>query len=346
MPGPLATPSSKGSYILPLRWSANDGLEELASYLEQLSRWSTVIVVDGSSPAFFDAHARAFPLGIRHITPRQRPGANGKVAGIMTGVHVADTEFLILADDDIRYDQSSLEHMLGLLADAEIVRPQNYFLALPWHARLDTARSLINRAFGADYPGTLGVRRSALLATDGYDGDVLFENLELLRTIKAAGGRETLASNLFIGRIAPSASHFLSQRIRQAYDDFAQPARLVIELSLLPILIAAVCPALIRGRAVSAIAIPAIAVAAVSCTAAEIGRRRDGGTQVFGAASSLWAPAWLVERSLCIWVALLFRAAGGVPYAGGRLYKAANSPAHLRQTHHGKIAVKSNEGKP
>ncbi|MBW8295859.1 hypothetical protein [Sphingopyxis sp.] len=35
-----------------------------------------------------------------------------------------------------------------------------------------------------------GVRRSVLLDADGYSGEVLLENLELVRTIEAAGGRQ------------------------------------------------------------------------------------------------------------------------------------------------------------
>lgn len=341
MPGPGAVAPFDASYILPLRWSANEGLEELSDYLKQLSQWVTVTVVDGSSPALFEVHAQAFPAAIRHIRPLPRPGANGKVAGIMTGVEVAETELLILADDDVRYDLVNLERVLDLLEDAEIVRPQNYFLSLPWHARLDTARTLMNRAFGADYPGTLGVRRSAVLATEGYDGDVLFENLELLRTIKAAGGREAIASSLFIGRTAPSLAHFAGQRIRQAYDDFAQPGRLAIELSLLPLLLAVAYWALVRRRPS-----PVIAVVAAAYATAEVGRRRNNGTQAFGPTAPLWAPAWLLERSLCVWAALALRVVGGIPYADGRLQKAANSPSRLHQMHQGKIPTTFNEGTP
>ncbi|MEJ7742178.1 MAG: hypothetical protein WKF73_06280 [Nocardioidaceae bacterium] len=60
--------------------------------------------------------------------------------------------------------------MAGLLVKHEFVRPQNFFAPLPWHARWDSARSLLNRAFGDDYPGTFGVQRSALEKTGGYCG--------------------------------------------------------------------------------------------------------------------------------------------------------------------------------
>lgn len=105
----------------------------------------------------------------------------------MTGVQAARHEHIIVADDDVRYRRAELERMLTLLQHFEVVRPQNIFRPQPWHARWDTARSLLNRLAGGDWPGTLGVRRSVLLDAGGYSGDVLFENLEMVRTIKAAG---------------------------------------------------------------------------------------------------------------------------------------------------------------
>ena len=90
----------------------------------------------------------------------------------------------MIADDDVRYDEAALTAVHRLLGRADLVRPQNYFDPLPWHAWWDTGRTLLNRALGADYPGTLAVRRSTFLAMGGYDPDVLFENLELIRTVR------------------------------------------------------------------------------------------------------------------------------------------------------------------
>lgn len=327
----------EATYILPLRWTSDEGLAELVQYLEQLSEWIQVTVVDGSCPEMFNRHARVFPSAVRHVPPLPRPGANGKVAGVMTGIALAKTELLVLADDDVRYETGNLRELLSLLADADIVRPQNYFAPLPWHARLDTARSLINRAWGGDYPGTFGVRRSAVLATNGYDGDVLFENLELLRTIKAAGGSEKVANHLFVRRLPPTTPHFFAQRIRQAYDDFAQPFRLLAELSLLPWFVVVMYRALKcrePGFAVMALAVP--------CLMADIGRRRNGGSAVFGTTAPLWAPLWVLERSVSVWLAVFFRFRGGMPYSGGKLFRAANSLARLRALHSGKIIQKFN----
>ena len=211
---------SEAGYILPLKWNDDAELEPLCSYLEELSSWIQVLVVDGSPPDAFAAHARAFPRAVRHCRPRYPGCTNGKVAGVLTGVQSMEREYLVIADDDVRYTRPALERAVALLAEADVVRPQNYFPApLPWHARWDTARTLINRAFGSDYPGTLVLRRSTLQLAGGYSGNVLFENLELLRTVRAAGGRENRADDLFVPRVPCSVPHFWRQRVRQASKD-------------------------------------------------------------------------------------------------------------------------------
>lgn len=327
-------------YILPLRWTEDSGLPDLAAYLGRLSGWIPVTVVDGSAPELFERHRAAFPPTVRHIRPepgglgrrRGNGGGNGKVAGVMTGVGAVRAELLVIADDDVRYTRESLAGVVNHLRSADVVRPQNYFDPLPWHAWWDTSRTLINRAWSADFPGTLAVRRSALLATGGYD-PVLFENLELIRTVIAAGGVEKVLPDLFVARRPPGPRHFLKQRTRQAYDDFAQPLRLAAELSLLPVIATAAClPARHRGKAF-------LVLAAAPVIIAGIGRRRHNGTTVFPFRAVWCAPLWVLERAVCIWIALAYRLGGGIPYAGTRLKTAAHSEAELQRRHSGKLAA-------
>jgi hypothetical protein len=253
----------------------------------------------------------------------------GKVNGVITGVRESEGELIVIADDDVRYDRASLRRTLALLAEVDLVRPQNYFDGLPWHARWDTARSLLNRVFTGDpafpvgdFPGTLAVRRDAFLRSGAYDGDVLFENLELMRTIRAAGGTVATPLDLYVARRPPSAAHFLSQRVRQAYDDFAVPLRFAVFLAIPPL--AAELVRRHRGRWLGLAALASIAVA-------EVGRSRAGGRSHFPLSGSLLAPVWICERSLCCWVALAERRAGGVRYGGRRLPHAATSLRRLRR---------------
>ncbi|GAA2894362.1 hypothetical protein GCM10010517_59050 [Streptosporangium fragile] len=310
-------------YVLPLRWDDDAALDDLTAYLHRLSRRVRVVVVDGSPPEIFDRHARLWGGFVHHVRPD--PGlrfANGKVSGVLTGMRLARAERVVIADDDVRYGETELARIGALLEGADLVRPQNYFDPLPWHARWDSARTLLNRGFGADYPGTFGVRRSTFREMGGYDGDVLFENLELIRTVRAHGGRESSPLDLYVRRLPPDPGRFWSQRVRQAYDDLAQPARMAAFLGILPALAVAVL-----GRRPGAVA----AGAGLAIGLAEIGRRRAGGRRVFPWTTSLFAPVWVLERATCSWLALAARLTrGGVPYAGRRLRTAAHSVRDLR----------------
>lgn len=304
------------TYVLPLKADAPQ--HQLDGYLAMLCQRVPVVVVDGSAPGVFERHHEAWaPLGVDHrpvdddlATPM------GKVGGVLTGMRHAPSDKVVLGDDDVRWSPAQLERAARLLDEAEVVRPQNRFLDRPWHARWDTGRTLLARALGGDWPGTLAVRRSAL--PEGYRGDVLFENLELVRSVRASGGRELVALDLVVDRVAPPAATFREQRVRQAYDELARPLVMAAELAVLP-------AAVLGGRRARR------AIVGASIALAGLGRRRAGGRRWFAASDVLWAPAWLAERAVTSWLALAERFRGGVPYRDGRLTTAASSMRALRR---------------
>ena len=305
------------SYILPIYRDSPEKDGELRDYLSWLSAHAEVIVVDASPPDIYRSHAD-WQCDLRLPPAPHLKVLNGKAWGVLTGLEVAPNDRVVIADDDVRYDAEGLAQIAGLLDFADVVRPQNYFAPLPWHAHWDTGRILLNRLTGGDWPGTLGLRKSRL--GPGYQRDCLFENLQMVRSVVASGGREALADDVYVRRLPPTTRHFLSQRVRQAYDEWARPARLAIQLSLLP---AVVSIALWRPRL-----LPAVAAGVVAC--AEVGRRKAGGAAYFSALSSLMAPVWLVERAVGAWLAvgarLLF---GGVHYHGVVIREPATSVAAL-----------------
>jgi hypothetical protein len=110
--------------------------------------------------------------------------------------------------------------------------------------------------------------------------------------------------------------------VRQAYDEFARPARLTTWL--------AVVPASVAFASVSPWALAAAAAAIV--VAAEIGRRRSGGAAVFPAVAALAAPLWVCERAICAWLAVAAHLAwGGIPYRGRIVARAATPRRVLEQ---------------
>jgi hypothetical protein len=308
------------SYVLPLK--AGAPATELDDHLRSLAGVVELVVVDGSPDAVFAANAQRWasldlihiPVDTDLVTPM------GKVGGVLTGVHRASHQVVVIADDDVRWTVPQLRDAARRMEDGvAVLRPQNHFDPLPWHARWDTGRILLARATGGDWPGTLVIDRDALVEAGGYDGRALFENLELVRTLQAAGGRSVLALDLLVTRLPPTARHFWSQRVRQAYDEWARPGRFAVELTVLPLVV------LGRGRALAGLTALAIAVA-------ELGRRRGGGRAVFAPTAALWAPVWVAERAVTSWIALGSRLLGGARYGSGRLPRAANRPATLRRS--------------
>ncbi len=310
----------QATYILPIRCADARKGAEIASYLCGLPI-EQIIVVDGSPPSVFAAHARMLPRRVEHVPPSPAiAGLNGKVRGVLTGARLARHDRIVIADDDIRYDERSLRDVLSALDHADVVRPQNYFSPLPWHAALDSSRSLINRALDGDWPGTLGVRASALAG--GYDADVLFENLELVRSVRARGGHERVAREIFVRRLPPSAAHFASQRVRQAYDEFARPPRLILALAILPLL--GVTSLQARWPIAASILL-------APCILAAAGWLRAGGFRRLPAVAVLLAPLWMLERACCSWLALYERVRfGGVRYAGSVIRVAATPSRQLQ----------------
>jgi hypothetical protein len=314
------------TYILPIKSLPPLGQGDFTAYVSSLAGIvGQVILVDGSldtsQAAGIDPDST-----IEHVAPDANLlCANGKVKGVLTGLRLARFENLIIADDDVRYDPEGLEAVLLRLDKADVVRPQNYFFPHTWNTLWDSGRTVLNRALGGDWSGTLGVHRSVLLRSGGYDGDTLFENLELVRTVLALGGRQDVAQDIFVRRTPPTGRHFLSQRVRQAYDEFARPQRLLSQLCILPLAIA-----LRHSPRTFCALITAVLLVA------EFGRRRDGGSQFISPLATLMAPLWLLERGVCSWLALCMRLRnGGVPYNGRVLAKAANRQADLDRRHAG-----------
>ena len=313
-------------YVLPLRWTDDGGLMELTSYLRELSLFVRRVVIVDSSPANLRAAHRAAWSGlVDHVEFTHEGASNGKVEAVHRGLARASGAFVVVADDDVRWSFENLLSAVARLHDADLVSPQNYFEPAPWHAQWDTGRTLFNRSVGHDYPGTFVLRRSAFEGTRGYDANVLFENLELLRTFQATGMRALPAPDLMVLRLPPSVSKFRAQRVRQAYDDFAQPARAGGFLAIVPCFLAL---AIVQPMAAALMAI----LSALSLLGlAERGRRLTGGDRFWPWWYTLWTPIWTVERAVCIWIAAAWWLSGGVPYAGTRFKVAANSRRTLER---------------
>jgi hypothetical protein len=328
------------TYLLPIHRvrARRQEIDELAKYLRNLAREGCeVLVVDGSYPEIFAQHNRAWHKLCRHVTvDRKYTYLNGKVNGVHTGVDLASCESIILADDDIRYTSEDIRRACELLKRHDMVRPQNYLAPLPWWGRTEAARMLINRGVlrSGDYPGTCAFRRSASLRFGHYDGDVLFDNEEIVRHFILNGAAVCYALDFFILKRPPSLRKWLEQRPRQAYEDFEIRAKTLLFMSLLP---AASALGLFNGAGAALASFFVVSICAGLL--AVRGLLRDRAYNFFPAHVILYAPLWLLERSLSVYWALYWRLVhGGYPFGEqllskgtGRAWSAAR--ASMRKPH-------------
>ncbi|HUF93560.1 MAG TPA: glycosyltransferase [Candidatus Limnocylindria bacterium] len=313
------TPAPRCTYLLPIRRvrASEPEMAELALYFARLAAAGCdVLVVDGSPAPVFAAHDLAWAAQCRHLAvdPRYR-FLNGKVNGIHTGVDAARCERIIAADDDIRYTVEDVARACRLLDGHDMVRPQNHLSPLPWWARMEAARMLINRGTlrTGDYSGTCAFRRSTFRRVGAYDGDVLFDNEEIVRHFAAAGARIAYARDFFILKRPPTLAKWREQRPRQAYEDFGMRAKTALFALLLPL---GLLVARHRGRRAAAGYTALITAAAI--TLARRGRS-GGAARVVPATIPLWAPLWVLERCLSTYWAMYWKLRhGGYPF-GDRL---------------------------
>jgi hypothetical protein len=333
---------SECTYLLPIRRTTFSALEadELRGYLSMLAdAGCQTIVIDGSPEEVFARHDNVWSNVCRHETVDPRFGyLNDKVNGIHTGVTLAANEKIILADDDIRYGPADIDQICLLLDQFEVVRPQNYLAAhatpkrphlsplpqgeevakqpvrgIPPWARMEAARMLINRATlrAADYPGTCAFRKTAMLQVGEYDGDVLFDNEEMIRHFARSRARICYANDFFIQKRPPKLRKWFEQRPRQAYEDFGLRLKTILFAFFLPLAIAIAWTAGIKW----------LLIFALSVLVAFAGWLRGSARKYFPLRTCFFAPLWIAERTLSTyWAFYWFLRRGGYPF-GDRILK-------------------------
>lgn len=313
----------RSTYLLPIRRTVflEAEAEELARYVRILNdAGCDVLVIDGSPARVFEQHAEIWRSLCRHESVDRSFGyLNDKVNGVHTGVKLAVTEKIILADDDIRYSAVEIGQVCELLDDFEVVRPQNFLSPLPWWARMEAARMLINRATlrTADYPGTCAFRRGAMLRVGHYDGDVLFDNEEIIRHFARAGATVNYAINLFVRKRPPRFRKWVEQRPRQAYEDFGLRMKTALFFALPPL--AALAGYAFGGRG---LVFFLLALCATAVALAMAGRLRGTAARYFPWSVCLFAPLWIIERTVSTYWALYWHfARGGYPFGDKILSK-------------------------
>ncbi len=268
----------------------DDDLRSLARYLSTLGlAGCEVLIVDGSSPRQFEERRRILRWVGRHV-------AAGGVDVVHAAVDLAGCEKVIVASADARYGVEQVRAICELLERHEVVEPQEYVEPLTWWGGIDAGRLLLHR--GVDriphQRATFAFRRAALRPLRVFT-ETASDAARLLMQ-----GSEVHAAHVFVRREPPRLSRWLAARALEASADLAVPRRSAFFLAIVP-LIAAI--AVIGGWRIAGGYAGMMAFASVVLAV----RGRAGAGKFFPLRACLFAPLWIVERSLTMYWAAFGR---------------------------------------
>ncbi len=287
------------SYVVLVQNAAasTSDLRDLATYLSNLGVADCdVVILDPSPRLQFDLNARILRWVGRHVALKD-------LDVVRAATTYAACEKVIVAADDIRYTSEAIGQLCDLLESHEVVEPQDYLDPMPWWGGIDAGRILIHRGIEPqpDHGATFGFRRSAVRAlralSPATSGDAY------ARRLAAVGAEVYAATEVFVRREPGALGDWLSSRPRLAGADFMLPMKSAFFFSLVPLLLLLVIAGgvqLATGYA-GVIAFASVALAV---------RGRLGASSFFPLRACLFAPLWVLERSISVYWALLRKLRG------------------------------------
>jgi len=295
---PNTKPDRRCTYVVALSPASSSlDLRPFAEYLSTVGVAGCEVIVLDSSEAI-DEHRRILRWVGRHIAVQE------PIDVVRTAAHVASCEKIIVAGDNVRYDIADLTELCALLDAHEVVEAQDYLEPMPWWGGIDAGRMLVHRGIDPD-PGrgaTFGFRRSVLRGLRGFDAT---GSTDPVRALALHGADVVCGSELFVRRCPQQLGEWLRERPREAGLDFDVPAKSAFFFALIPmaILLTVMGSGRLAIGYTSAVAFASIVLAV---------RGRMGAGAFFPLRACLFAPLWVLERSVSVYWALLQRMRGTV----------------------------------
>ena len=295
------------SYLVVLENASSSAAElrDLAAYLSEIAVLNfEVIVVDGSAPEARDANRRVLRWVGRHIAAGpQHLGPFGNVDAVRAAIDLSSCDKVIVADAHIRYSQNALDDLTTLLELHEVVEPQDYFDPLPWWGGIEAGRILVHRSISPlpDHGSTFGFRKRAVRGLRSIDPTAAAH--DYVRRFASQGAEVFTSMRLFVRRIPPAFSDWIRELPRRADEEFAVPAKAALFIMLLPAIIGVALTGGVRMAGVCAAAIAFLSIALAL-------RGRIGAGRFFPWRACFFAPLWILQCSVSIYFALLWRVSG------------------------------------
>ena len=292
--------------------SSPEQRRELAAYLSSLGvAGCEVIILDDAPAEELTANARLFRWVGRHQSGRSLPhNAEGELDLIRAAADLAGCEKVIVAAEDVRYSIEAIDEILEHLEIHEVVEPQDYLDPLTWWGGIEAGRILLHRGIEPrpDHGATLAFHRDTIRGLRLLH--VVEAGDDLARRLENAGAEVYAAGGIFVRRQPRELGAWLDQRARAAANDFSLPMKSFFFLSLLPLLglLAAFADVRLAATYAGIVAFASFALAV---------RGRIGAGRFFPLVACLFAPLWVVERSISVYWALFERARGARETAAG-----------------------------
>jgi hypothetical protein len=280
-------------------------LRELGNYLSTLSvTGCDVVVLDPSPRMLFDLNTRILRWVARHVPVRpEHCTPAGTLDRLRAAASVAACEKVIVASEDVRYTPAAIGQLCDLLEKHEVVEPQDYLEPLPWWGSIEAGRILVHRGIEPqpDHGATFGFRRGTVRALRALN---LIEDHDPARRLATAGAEVYAASDVFVRREPGAFEDWLEERPRIAGNDFSLPLKSAFFFSLVPFLLLL---GFLGGMKLASVYASIIAFSSVGLAL----RGRSGASSFFPLRACLFAPLWVIERSVSVYWAL-FRKLRGV----------------------------------
>ena len=283
--------------------ASNGELRELASYFSTLGvAGCDVVILDPSPRLQFELNGRILRWVGRHVAVRPEHRTGGTIDMIRAATELAACEKVIVASQDVRYTPEAIGQLSDLLDVHEVVEPQDYLDPMPWWGGIEAGRMLIHRGIEPqpDHGVTFGFRRSAVRSLRPLSPSADAQ----ARRLAAVGAEVYAAADVFVRREPSPLTDWLSSRPRLAGDDFEYPLKTAFFFALVPLLLLL---GLLGGLKFAGLYVGGIAFAAIGLAV----RGRSGGAAMhFPLRACLYAPLWVLERSVSVYWALFRKLRG------------------------------------
>ena len=262
------------SYVVAIDSAASQS--EIVSLSHSLSPLGSagceVLIFDAS----FDEERQRI---LRWVGRYEALPAGGDILG--AAIEVATCEKIVMASPQTRCTPADIVALCAMLESHEVVEPAEFVAPLPWWGGVDAGGLLLHR--GADQPP--GVR--SVFAFRKHAWRLVLQGADVHR-----------ARDLFIRREPPMLGAWFRSRGRDAASDFSAPVKGAFFFGLLPAvaLLALAGGADLAGSYATVLTFASLLIAV---------RGRAGAGHYFPWRTCLYAPVWVVARSIAIYWALI-----------------------------------------